>query len=202
MSSLKFPKLPHRKDQGNIWIFGDLHAYHKNIADGSSLWEDTKNCRPFSDQYVMTDVIISNINELVKPSDFLIHLGDWSFSGRDKIETTRKQIKCRNVYNILGNHDHHIRNNESVQRLFTWVGDYLEFRYNGWLFVCSHYPLESWNEMGGKTVHCHGHCHGHLNRKMNRRYDLGLENTEYKPVYIENIIGRAKEESSEKVDHH
>jgi predicted phosphodiesterase len=60
----------------------------------------------------MNQALVDGINKNVKFNDVLIHLGDWSFGGIDKIWEFRKQINCQNIYHVYGNHDHHISRNK------------------------------------------------------------------------------------------
>lgn len=95
-----------------VWITSDTHHGHKNICLATSEWDDKElKCRAFNSIEEMNEMIVSNINKYVKEDDILIHLGDWSFGGIENIWNFRKQIKCKNIYLVLGNHDHHIRNN-------------------------------------------------------------------------------------------
>src|SRR4051812_37591455 len=85
------------------WLVGDTHFNHFNII---------KYCkRPFASTEEMDDVIINNINRLVKPNDTLWHLGDFCFGPRDPYkfyktaEGYRNRINCKNMILIWGNHD-------------------------------------------------------------------------------------------------
>jgi calcineurin-like phosphoesterase family protein len=62
----------------------------------------------------MNATLVDNINNKVGENDILIHLGDWSFGGFDKIVEFRERIKCKNIHLVLGNHDHHIEGNKQV----------------------------------------------------------------------------------------
>lgn len=97
-----------------IWITSDSHYHHKNICKGQSLWEDKGGCRDFNTIEAMNKAIVDNINAVVKEDDELYHLGDWSFGGIENIWNFRKQIKCKNIHLILGNHDHHIQNGRTI----------------------------------------------------------------------------------------
>ena len=72
--------------------------------------------RKFDSLQDMNQRLVDNINNMVGEDDILIHLGDWSFGGFDKIEEFRSQINCKNIHLTFGNHDHHIeRNKEGIQ---------------------------------------------------------------------------------------
>ena len=116
----------------NIWFVSDTHFMHKNICIGVSEWDDkAKSCRNFQTLEEMNELIINNINKYVKEDDILYHLGDWSFGGIDNICEFRKQIKCKNIYLVPGNHDHHIKNNKPIET--KWIR-----YYNG--------PIDQWYE--------------------------------------------------------
>lgn len=201
MNPVQFPQLDFSK---NIWITSDIHAWHKNYCKGSSTWSNIDSCRDFPDQFVMTEKLISNINRLVMPDETLLHFGDWSFGGRDNVGKLRDRISCQNVFTILGNHDHHIRNHPEVQNNFIWVGDYLEFRYKGILYCCSHYPFDSWNEIGRGSVMLHGHCHHSLAPRPGRRLDVGIDGATYhfSPISLDFVHIKMMDTPIYVVDHH
>ena len=197
-----FPKLPRNKKQGNIYLLSDNHHFHKNICYGTSIWKNKNGCRPFENYEKMNKLIIKNINDIVNVKDYLICLGDFSFGGKDNLIEARKQIKCENFLTLIGNHTQCLRSDKNLQKLFLWVGDYLEFRYDGWLINCCHYPIDSWNEMHKRSIMCHGHCHQTLKRKLPRRFDLSLEGLNYKPIDIQRLIELSKNQYPDEVDHH
>lgn len=122
----------------NIWFTSDTHHSHKNICIGVSEWDDkAKSCRNFQTLEEMNELIVSNINKYVKEDDILYHLGDWSFGGIENIWKFRKQIKCKNIYLVPGNHDHHIKKNKILPNClikdleqFIYGDDYLNFDIN------------------------------------------------------------------------
>ena len=119
----------------NIWFTSDSHFMHKNLCLGVSEWDDKHlSARKFDTLEEMNELIVSNINKYVKEDDILYHLGDWSFGGIENIWEFRKQIKCKNIYLVPGNHDHHIKNNKllpncTIEELekFLYGEDYLNF---------------------------------------------------------------------------
>lgn len=123
-----------------IWFTSDTHASHSNITRGVTKWGITKedvfypdivNTRDFDTVELMTQAVIDSINKYVMEDDTLYHLGDWSFGGIDKIWEFRKQIKCKNIHLICGNHDEHIKKNKP--RETKWIR-----WYNG--------PIDQWYE--------------------------------------------------------
>jgi len=103
-----------KKDQ-QVFVTSDTHYNHKNICKGVSEWDISRqnnSVRDFKDLYQMNSTIVNNINAVVGEDDILIHFGDWSFGGIEQIWEFRKQIICKNIYLIFGNHDHHIFDNK------------------------------------------------------------------------------------------
>ena len=100
-------KLTLNKGQ-KIFFTSDTHFNHSNICHGVSKWANERTCRPYQSLEEMNKSIVDNINSIVGEDDILFHLGDWSFGGKEQIWEFRKQIKCKNIHLILGNHDHHI----------------------------------------------------------------------------------------------
>lgn len=103
----------------NIFFTSDTHYNHKNIVRGASEWifekkEDAgiQEVRDFNTLEEHNKTLVDRINSKVKENDILYHLGDWSFGGIGSIWEFRKQIRCKNIHLIFGNHDHHIENNK------------------------------------------------------------------------------------------
>ena len=139
----------------------------------------------------MNYAIVKNINNCVSQDDTLYCLGDWSFGGMDNIWNFRKQIICKNIYLIPGNHDHHIKNNKVLPNVFEEynvgfvdimpIHGHFSQVYAKELFkevlpqcyklkvdksteiILSHYPIEEWEDMDKGSIHLHGHCHGNIN---------------------------------------
>ena len=88
-----------------IYFTSDFHLNHFNIIKYTN--------RPFKSLEEMNSIIISNFNKRVKEDDMVFFLGDFIFrSGtkrgegeKDKPEYFIKQLKCKNIVFIQGNHD-------------------------------------------------------------------------------------------------
>lgn len=176
----------------NIWFTSDTHYSHKNIIKGISSWSDKSTCRNFLTLEEHNKTLVDNINQVVKEDDILYHLGDWSFGGIEQIWDFRKQINCKTIHLILGNHDEHIENNKEIkiyndgikinpklleihiqyacpdytcivlQNLFASVSHYKEIKINKNRFILSHWPMRVWNKAHHGSIMLHGHCHGNL----------------------------------------
>ena len=183
---IKFKKLSFTKEQ--VFISSDFHGYHKNICKGITTWSN-KECRNFQNEEEMTTYIINNINKYVSWDSLLIHLGDWTFGGKEKIKKLRDRINCRNIINIQGNHDFFVEEFTSDLFLeFTQIGYY---RIENQSIICSHYPLWQWHEQGRDVWNLHGHLHGKEDDILKqiheyKSFDCGIDNAfkligEYKP---------------------
>lgn len=99
---------------GNVFVTGDYHFNHGNII---------RYCnRPFRDSREMDGYLIKNTNNLVKPKDTLICVGDFVFPGRDDpyqaAKKYREQISCENVYFVWGNHDRRPDQDQIMQAFY------------------------------------------------------------------------------------
>ena len=182
---------------GVVWITSDTHYNHKNICRSVTNWRTqdgdvpTYNTRDFQSIDQMNDALVNNINFKVGQNDTLIILGDIAFGGFESIGKFLDRLVCKNIHLVLGNHDHHIRNNrENIQEFFISVSDYLQVRINDQDFVLSHYPFSSWNGLNKGVIHLHGHVHlSNQNKWGNgKRLDVGVDGNGYFPYKITEIV--------------
>jgi hypothetical protein len=208
---MKFDKI---LTSGVVWITSDTHYSHKNICRGVTNWrtKDGKipieSTRDFNTIEDMNSVIVDNINSKIGPDDTLIHLGDFSFGGFDKIGQFLDRLVCKNIHLVLGNHDHHIKNNrENIHDRFLSIQNYLEVNIGGANFVLSHYPLCSWNQLSKGAIQLHGHVHLPTNKKWGngKRLDVGVDGNNYQPYKLTEIVhmmDRREVRSEITNDHH
>ena len=202
-----------------LFFTSDTHYSHSNICSATTNWSESSNLtREFDSLDSMNKTLVDNINNMVGEDDILIHLGDWSFGGFDKIEEFRSQINCKNIHLTFGNHDHHIeRNKEGVQRLFSSVQHYLELEVvrpltksmnEKFKFVCMHYPIASWHDMNQGVIHLHGHVHlpEHLRIAEGKAMDVGVDGNGLEPLSLDEIVEIMKDRPIKKLalpkDHH
>jgi calcineurin-like phosphoesterase family protein len=186
---------PHQK----LFFTSDTHYNHKNICRGVTSWTHAdSHTRDFPTLSKMNDTIVNNINDTVGQDDILVHLGDWSFGGFESISEFRNRLICKNIYLILGNHDHHIENNkENIQSLFIKTSHYEILRVIDedsddveYDFVLSHFPIVSWHDMNKGRFHIFGHVHLRNDRKImpGRAMDVGVEGNNLKPYEMKEVI--------------
>lgn len=133
------------------------------------------------------NAVIDKINEIVRPNDTLVHLGDWCLNTtRSQFEEQLSRIKCQNIYMLWGNHNNPVWSvyQEAIAdelykyetrdgfgmdatieiypfkyRNVTFLGNYAEMSVDGHYFVCAHYPIFVFNEMNHGAKHLCGHSH-------------------------------------------
>jgi calcineurin-like phosphoesterase family protein len=181
-------------NNSNIWITSDTHYNHKNICRGVTDWRSPdgsvpeKQTRDFPNLEKMNTAIVDNINKHVGQDDILIHLGDWSFGGFEKIREFWDRLVCKNIHLVLGNHDHHIENNrEDIQQLFKTVSHYEVITFCNKTFKLMHYPISSWDGLNKGHIHLHGHCHlpTELRFGLGKRMDVGMDgHPEFRPYNL------------------
>ncbi len=146
-----------------IYFTSDPHYNHKNLVAGLSAWENKQGCRDFPDLDTHNAALCNSINATVGPKDTLYVLGDWSFGGFEQIKVFRDRIMCPNVHLIMGNHDHHIRNNrENCQDLFTSVNEYKQITVKGQTINLFHYSTRVWDKSYRGAWMLYGQSHGSL----------------------------------------
>ena len=202
-----------------LFFTSDTHYSHSNICSATTNWSVNDGyARKFDSLEDMNQRLVDNINNKVGENDILIHLGDWSFGGFDKIEEFRSQINCKNIHLTFGNHDHHIeRNKEGIQKLFSSVQQYLRLEVRRPLtksmvekftFICMHYPIASWHDMNQGVIHLHGHVHlsEHLRIAEGKAMDVGVDGNKLEPISLDEIVEIMKDRPIKKLalpkDHH
>jgi len=187
--------------QGKVFFTSDTHYFHKNIA-GPKVSKWSGGYRNFDDEYQMSRKIVHQINKVVGEDDILYHLGDWSFGGIQNIWNFRKQIKCKNIHLILGNHDHHIEGNKDLPNcwydistnmlydekvnnscivatknfLFSSVQHIKEIEVGNYNFFLSHYAHRVWNKSHHGVIHLYGHSHASIDDNWGLSMDVGIDN--------------------------
>jgi calcineurin-like phosphoesterase family protein len=174
---------------------------HTNMCRGVTRWDIStphglEAVRDFETLEEMNSALVNNINDNVGENDWLIHMGDWSFGGFERIEEFRSMINCKNIVLILGNHDHHIQANKgNVRKLFSHVSHYEELQVTHGKkdnkFVLFHYPILSWNGLYRGVFMTHGHQHLKGDKRISpgRRMDVGIcGHPEFRPYHIDEVV--------------
>jgi len=217
-------KIVLEKDQ-KLFFTSDSHFSHKNICSGISEWGQNRlnRCRPFDNVEEMNGLLVNNINSTVGENDILYHLGDWSFGGIEQIWEFRKQIKCKNIHLVLGNHDGHISRNKAVPQspllkmqdkiMFSSVNKLEnltisipnskkdkngnQLKNKKYRFVICHFPLASWDKMGEGVMHLFGHIHSKTKNRIRegKAMDVGIDgHPEFRPYELNEVLKLLKKQ--------
>ena len=200
-----------------IWFSSDWHYWHKNMTYGESVWPDKENkTRHFKTTAEMSRALVESINKYVMQDDEIYFLGDFAFSGMENIYNFWKQLNCKNIHFIPGNHDQHIKKNKRLpncsfegadfvdwtpqndgmnveaQDLFDMLPELTTITYNKQLIVLCHYPIDEWEDMGHGSIMLHGHCHHQIDsceiNTKHRRMDVGIDWKEFRPYSIDEVV--------------
>ena len=160
-------KLNHN-DSHKVFFTSDTHFNHaKNF-----IFE----ARGYKSVTEHNDALIAKINEVVRPEDTLIHLGDFCLNiTPPEFEEILRRINCQTIYYIWGNHNSCIRRYyEDTIRAevhadyeiypytigkLIYIGYYKELIVNGQMIVIHHFPHQIWNQMQKGAWQLSGHSH-------------------------------------------
>ena len=188
-----------------IWVSSDWHYWHKNMTYGESVWPNKENVtRHFDTTAEMSRALVASINKYVKQDDEIYFLGDFAFSGIENIYNFWKQLICKNIHFIPGNHDQHIKKDKPItikeesgriiypQDLFNMLPELTTITYNKQLIVLCHYPIDEWEDMGHGSIMLHGHCHHQIDsceiNTKHRRMDVGIDWKEFRPYSLDEVV--------------
>jgi len=160
-------KLIHNDDH-RVYFTSDTHFNH----DKAFIYES----RGYKNRYEHNDALITKINEVVRPEDTLIHLGDFCLNiTPPEFNEILARINCQNIAYIWGNHNSCIRRvyEDAVTTEYgkdievypyavgkiTYLGYYGEVIVNGQMIVIHHYPHQIWNQMQKGAWQLSGHSH-------------------------------------------
>jgi calcineurin-like phosphoesterase family protein len=125
----------------NVWFTADFHLGHKNIIRYCS--------RPFDTVEEMNRTIIERLNSVVKTNDLLYFLGDFCIGPKARAVELRREIRCKKIFAVPGNHDQDTR---KLTQESSWLGDLAEVSING---LC-HYAMRVWNHSSHGAWHLYG----------------------------------------------
>lgn len=183
-----------------IWLSSDWHLGHKNCIGHAK--------RPYKDVQENIDVIKKEIEDKVKPEDFLIILGDtiWN-SQSSRVINFFSSLPTKNIIYIFGNHDkekHYKEAEDSGLFLSTGRLEHLKVKVDEeeYEISLSHYPLLCWNGKSRGALMLHGHCHGNLDSYNESvpdlRVDVGWDSViaKYKLIEIREVIEYFKKKTN------
>jgi calcineurin-like phosphoesterase family protein len=164
----------------DIFFTADTHFGHGRIIQYCN--------RPVATYEEMDEMLIRNINSVVKKGDTLYHLGDVSWSTWPL--KTLFRLNTKQMFLVKGNHDNLA--DKFYKPYFVWVGDLKHIHIGDKSVELCHYPLRTWKSKGHGGIHLHGHCHGNL-PSLDRSMDVGVDCNGYLPVAWETIWEKLKD---------
>jgi calcineurin-like phosphoesterase family protein len=181
----------------SVWFTSDTHFGHRGILT-------LGHGRPFDSVEEMDEAMIERWNAMVKPSDRIYHLGDFSFHGRQKTREVVGRLNGRKFF-VRGNHDSVM---DGMDWAFEAVYEYKEIKYGfpnaseQRRIVLFHFPIQSWHQVGRGSWHLHGHCHGNLPQTEMARQDVGVDTHDFYPWHVDEIAEAMKDRIGLPGDHH
>ena len=166
------------------WFISDTHFGHNNIIKFTD--KDGNRTRPFDSIEEHDEMIIQNVNKVVRPEDRLYVMGDVAMKRKDiqqvgKLNGRKKLIK--------GNHD--IFKLEDYTPYFDDIVACRVYPEQGFIFT--HIPIHPSNLEHRFKFNMHGHLHQNVVNNDLRYMNLCLEHTFMQPVDFNEIEARAAE---------
>ncbi len=164
----------------NTWFTADFHFGHKNIIQYCN--------RPFDSVDAMNSAILERLNSAVKANDVLYFLGDFCIGPKARALELRREIRCKKIFAVPGNHDKDIR---KLTQEFSWLGDLAEISVNSQRIVLCHYAMRVWNHSSHGAWHLYGHSHGRLpSLDASLSMDVGVDTHDFRPWHFDEVRDR------------
>lgn len=202
------------------WITADTHYYHPNIIiyakrpyikpgdlNSEDKWVDKHTGKLRAGE--MTGNMINFHNELVKPGDRVIHLGDFTFGGVGEVIRLLGFLKG-NFEFVWGNHDqalHEFKDTISyyphLSNRVKFLGNLKEINIDGQTIVLCHYAMRTWRKSGRGAWHLYGHSHGSLpDDPHSNSFDVGVDCHNLRPINMEQVKKIMSKKTFKPIDHH
>jgi calcineurin-like phosphoesterase family protein len=158
----------------------DSHFFHQAFTAAGHI-----QTRPqFADEYAMNKILVKNWNEVVAPSDFVYHLGDFAVGVANRISELREVAYSLNgkIGLIRGNHENWAE--KHVAERFEWIKDYHEYKVKHRPLICLfHYAMRVWRHSHKGAWHLYGHSHGDMPEYLgSMSMDIGVDSHGFAPV--------------------
>lgn len=134
--------------------------------------------------------MIENWKNIVGKDDIILHLGDVVF-GKARVFPEMFQELPGKKYLIKGNHDK--RKRKFYRRAGFNIIEPFQSKFGEYSVAFSHYPQPRLVKRSPKTLNVHGHTHENI-QPDKRLINVCVEQTDYSPVWIEDILKNRIEE--------
>ncbi len=186
------------------WFTSDQHFNHTNVM---------RFCgRPWNDVREMNQALIDKWNDVVTDNDIVFILGDfcWDKDNMVFVKNIINQLTAGQIFVVPGNHDSTHCLSRIKDLRFQMTSDIVSLFISGidedkptrqHEVVLSHFPLATWSHWYRGVPNLHGHIHSgprcrgevdipgaDLVLKNNLTYDVGVDNNNYKPIEIRDIL--------------
>lgn len=186
-----------------IYFSSDQHFGHRNVL---------RFCqRPYETTKEMEKALIDNWNSKVTNNDIVFVLGDFFwFHSRHEIKKVVDKLNGKTIYIVPGNHckraayelcDERVQLLDDISALYIREVGKPQVKYEVYV---SHMPLMSWPHRERGSYNFFGHIHSgprslsHVDQDLpfhkGLQYDIGVDNNEYAPIELEEIINILKKE--------
>lgn len=179
-----------------IYFTSDLHHRHRNILNVCP------EHRPWETREEMTEALIEYHNDIVRETDTLYILGDFSFGKAAYTLEILGRMQGNKVI-IRGNHDEWLDKVTEEQLLEAGVAGVRDLycrKFDGTKIVMCHYAIRAWECQGRGSIHLYGHSHGNL-EGFGRSMDVGWD-AWGRYLLLEEVIDRLGSKDIEVADHH
>jgi len=175
-----------------IWFTADHHFGHANVI---------KFCnRPFADVEEMNEIMVERWNEVVKSSDWVYHLGDFTLGNFEVFKEFALRLNGR-ILIVPGGHDKRWMNDKKRRPVnkVEILPKLHEIKVGERTIVLCHYPMLSWEKSHYGSLHLHGHSHGKLGvvsrsgdvdlpgLEQGKRIDVGVDCWNFYPFNLEEL---------------
>lgn len=181
---------------GFDWVTSDTHFSHARIIALSN--------RPFASVEEMDEAMIERWNEIVKPEDIVVHLGDLALGRLAESLPLTERLNGRRFL-IPGNHDRISQafdHGKSIDRFtpvyeaagWSILPEVIEMTVAGRQVLLSHYPYDGDSRPDRPDRHAHiraqdtglpiihGHVHGEW-AVRGRQFNVGVDIHDFRPVH-------------------
>lgn len=146
--------------------------------------------------FEMDEELIKRWNSVVRPIDYVYHLGDFCFRDFDTYFHRLNGI----ITFVEGNHDKAARQSKHK---FHSYHNLLETIVNSTAIVMCHYAMKVWNKSHRGAWHLYGHSHGTLPDDPNSlSIDVGVDCNNYYPMHFDQVSRIMKTKTFKPIDHH
>ena len=136
----------------------------------------------------MNKTMIRKWNQIVKPEDLVIHLGDVVLSNKTKLfKSLIKRLNGRKIL-VRGNHDR-----KSIHWYLTNGFDFVCDSFTIGKIIFTHRPIKKQEFLlMPYKLNIHGHIHQKETYDKNIYKNISVEKTNYFPIKLDKILGEFK----------